>query len=96
MGYDSQRKGEASRQRAIRYHRIGSSLRSPAALANVTQLIQISGQLWPQPPATEMGASADSGDSGGEEDIEKQLAKELSDMNQAKPKGSQERRIGLS
>lgn len=53
----------------------------------------ISDQLWPQPPATETNAAADSDGPEDEEDIEKQLAKELSDMNKAKPKDSQERRI---
>ncbi|CAE7075500.1 unnamed protein product [Rhizoctonia solani] len=58
----------------------------------------ISDRLWPKPPpATETGttAEADEDEDGTEEDedIEKQLAKELSDINKPKMKDSKNRRI---
>ncbi|CAE6443436.1 unnamed protein product [Rhizoctonia solani] len=55
----------------------------------------ISDRLWPKPPsATEATTDTDADAGGsGEEDIEKQLAKELSDISQPKTKNSADRRI---
>lgn len=60
---------------------------------------QISDEIWPKPPTTDAAAlegDSDAEESEDDQDIEKQLAKELSDINKKKPKGSSERRIGLS
>ena len=60
---------------------------------------QLSDEIWPKPPATELAApegDSDSEDSEDDQDIEQQLAKEPSDINKKKPKGSSERRIGSS
>ncbi|KAB5592008.1 hypothetical protein CTheo_4532 [Ceratobasidium theobromae] len=54
----------------------------------------IADQLWPKPPPATNTTEENEEEDEGEEDIEKQLAKELSDLNNAKSKDSPDRRIG--
>lgn len=56
--------------------------------------LQIADQLWPKPPPATNTTEENEEEDEGEEDIEKQLAKELSDLNNAKSKDSPDRRIG--
>ncbi|KAF8604582.1 hypothetical protein BDV93DRAFT_605888 [Ceratobasidium sp. AG-I] len=72
----------------------GKEKQAAGELYNIIETI--SDEMWPKPPATGLAApegDSDSDDSEDDQDIEKQLAKELSDINKKKPKGSSERRI---
>jgi len=72
----------------------GKEKQAIGELYNIIEII--SDEIWPKPPTTDPAAlEGDSGaeDSEEDQDIERQLAKELSDINKKKPRGSSERRI---
>ncbi|KAG8701864.1 hypothetical protein FRC09_005086 [Ceratobasidium sp. 395] len=71
----------------------GKEKQAAGELYNVIETI--SDQLWPKPPAAEADEADNASESSNEEDIEKQLAKELSDINKPKSKVSTERRIAI-
>ncbi|KAG9119161.1 hypothetical protein FRC07_005973 [Ceratobasidium sp. 392] len=73
----------------------GKEKQAVGELYNVIETI--SDQLWPKPATTEVEETGNASEpSEDDEDIEKQLAKELSDINKPKSKPSAERRIDLS
>ncbi|CCO35313.1 hypothetical protein BN14_09430 [Rhizoctonia solani AG-1 IB] len=55
----------------------------------------ISDRLWPKPPPTTETVPEDDEEDDEDEDIEKQLAKELSDINKPKMKDTTDRRIAI-
>ncbi|KAG8716151.1 hypothetical protein FRC08_009808 [Ceratobasidium sp. 394] len=72
----------------------GKEKQAAGELYNIVETI--SNQLWPKSPTAEVDGADDVPEPSDEgEDIEKQLARELSDINKPKSKAPAERRIGL-
>ncbi|KAG9102463.1 hypothetical protein FRC06_001997, partial [Ceratobasidium sp. 370] len=69
----------------------GKEKQAAGELYNIVETI--SDQLWPRSPTAEVDGTDVPEPSDEDEDIEKQLAKELSDINKPRSKASAERRI---